>query len=91
MLGAMHNDSDGPTAKAEAAGRAAGKRGEVARARFHVAAQRGAALAAGGRPNETEAARMVAEFHARGGRVTVCPTAEDAPPPGARSDRGETR
>ena len=87
----MQDNSDGQTAKAEAAGRAAGKRAEVARARFHVAAQKGAALAAGGRPNETEAARMVAEFHARGGRITVCPPAEDAPPSGAGSDRGETR
>ena len=87
----MQDDSDGQTAKAEAAGRAAGKRAEVARARFHVAAQKGAALAAGGRPNETEAARMVAEFHARGGRVTVCPPAEDASPSGAGSDRGEAR
>ncbi len=87
----MQNDSDGQTAKAEAGDQAAAKRAGVARARFHVAAQKGAALAAGGRPNETEAARMVAEFHARGGRVTVCPPAEDAPPPGAGSDRGETR
>ena len=60
------------------------------RARFHVAAQKGAALAAGGRPSEAEASRMVAEFHAKGGRITVCPPAEEAPP-GAEDDRGETR
>ena len=73
----------------EATGQPAAKRAEVARARFHIAAQKGAALAAGGRPSEAEAARMVSEFHARGGRITVCPPADDAPPGGA-SDRGET-
>ena len=62
----------------------------MARARFHVGAKKGAALAAGGMPSEAEAARMVAEFHARSGRVTVCPPAEAAPP-GAEDDRGETR
>ncbi len=76
----MQNDSDGQTDEAEAAGRPTAKRAEVARARFHVAAQKGAALAAGGRPSEAEAARMVSEFHARGGRITVCPPAEAAPP-----------
>ncbi len=85
----MQNDSDGRTAAAGTAGRAAAKRAEVGRARFRVAAQKDAALAAGGRPNETDAARMVAEFHARGGRVTVCPPAEDATP-GTGSDGGGT-
>ena len=86
----MQNDSDGRTTKAGATGHAAAKRAEVGRARFHVAAQKEAALAAGGSPSEAEAARMVAEFHARGGRVTVCPMAEDAPPV-TGSDRAETR
>ncbi len=85
----MQNDSDGQAAKAGATGHAAAKRAEVGRARFHVAAQKGAALAAGGKPNETEASRMVSEFHARGGRITVCPPAEDAPP-GGGSDSGGT-
>ena len=85
----MQDDNDGRTAEAGATGHAAAKRAEVARARFHVAAQRNTALAAGGSPSEDEASRMVAEFHARGGRITVCPPAEDAPPGGA-SDRGET-
>ncbi len=85
----MQNDNDGRPAAAGATGRAAAKRAEAARARFHVAAQKDAALAAGGRPSEAEASRMVAEFHARGGRITVCPPAEDAPPV-TRSDRGET-
>ena len=85
----MQNDSDGQTTMTEATGQPAAKRAEVARARFHIAAQKDAALAAGGRPSEAEAARMVSEFHARGGRITVCPPAEDAPP-GSGSDRGET-
>ncbi len=33
---------------------------------------------------------MVAEFHARGGRITVCPPAEAAPP-GIEGGGGETR
>ena len=87
----MQNGSDEQTAKAGATGDPAAKRAGVARARFHVAAQKEAALAAGGSPSEAEASRMVAEFHARGGRVTVCPPAEDAPPHGAGSGRGEAR
>ncbi len=86
----MQNDSDGRTAAAGATDHAAAKRAEVTRARFHVAAQKEAALAAGGTPSEAEAARMVSEFHARGGRVTVCPPADEAPS-GTGSDRGETR
>jgi hypothetical protein len=85
----MQNDSDGRTAEAGATGHAAAKRAEVGRARFHVAAQKDAALAAGGKPNEADAARMVSEFHARGGRVTVCPPAEGAPP-GGGSGGGRT-
>ena len=72
-----------------AAGRPAAKRAEVARSRFHVAARKGVALAAGGVPSEAEASRMVAEFLARGGRITACAPAEDAPP-GGEGDRGET-
>jgi len=86
----MHNDSNGQSSKAEATGKAAAKRAEVARARFHVAAQKEAALAAGGNPSEAEASRMVSEFHARGGRITVCPTADEAPS-GPGSGRAETR
>ena len=76
----MQDDSDEQPVEAGATAGRAAKRAEVGRARFHVAAQKGAALAAGGAPSEAEAARMVAEFHARGGRITVCPPAEEAPP-----------
>ena len=86
----MQNDSDEQGAEAGVAAGPAAKRAEVARARFHVAAQKDAALAAGGSPSEAEAARMVAEFHARGGRITVCPPADEAPP-GGGSDGGEPR
>ena len=86
----MQNDSDGRTAAAGATDHAAAKRAEVTRARFHVAAQREAALAAGGAPSETDAARMVSEFHARGGRITVCPPADEAAPAGG-SDRDGAR
>ena len=80
----MQDDGDEDAAEAGATGQAAAKRAEVARAevaraRVHVAAQKDAALAAGGTPSEAEAARMVAEFHAKGGRVTVCPPAEETP------------
>ncbi len=86
----MPNDNDEQVAKAETTGRAAAKRAEVARARFRVAAQKDAALAAGGSPSEAEAERMISEFYAKGGRVTVCPPADEAPS-GTGSDRGETR
>ena len=86
----MQNDSDGRTAEAGATGHAAAKRAEAGRARFHVAAQKDAALAAGGSPSEAEAERMISEFYAKGGRVTVCPPADEAPS-GTGSDRGETR
>ena len=86
----MQNDSDQQDTDAEAAARPAAKRAEAARTRFRVAAQRSAALAAGGTPNEAEASRMLSEFHARGGRVTVRPPSEDVPP-GTGNDGGETR
>ena len=82
----MPNDNDEQVTEAGTAGQAAAKRAEVGRARFHVAAQKNAALAAGGRPSDAEASRMVSEFLAKGGRITACAAAEDAP-----SDRGETR
>ncbi len=86
----MPNDNDERVAKAETTGKAAAKRAEVARARFHVAAQKDAALAAGGSPSEAEAERMISEFYAKGGRVTVCPPADEAPS-GTGRDCGETR
>ena len=86
----MQDDKDETTAEAGATAGPAAKRAEAGRARLYVAAQREAALAAGGAPSEAEASRMVSEFHARGGRVTVCPPADEAAPAGG-SDRDETR
>jgi len=42
-----------------------------------IAAQAARARAAGGQPSDDEAARLVAEFHARGGQVTVCPPVDE--------------
>ncbi|WP_137181755.1 hypothetical protein [Roseomonas sp. AR75] len=71
-------------------------RAEAYRERFRqsqaIAAQVARARAAGGQPSESEAARLVAEFHARGGKVTVCPQPEETPPTdsgrGGRNGRG---
>jgi hypothetical protein len=77
----MHNDdtSAAPEASDTDAGEAA--RTDASRQRFHRArAFVARAPAAGGKPpGDAEAARLVAEFHARGGRTTMCPPAEDAP------------
>ncbi|WP_372620000.1 hypothetical protein [Falsiroseomonas sp.] len=63
---------------------AAPTRADIYRERFRqaqtIAAQIARARAAGGLPSEDEAARLVAEFHARGGQVTVCPQPEEAAP-----------
>jgi hypothetical protein len=70
-------------AKAEA-GSAADTRAAAMRERFRqsqlIAAQVARARAAGGLPSQSEAERLVAEFHARGGQVTVCPPAKETPP-----------
>jgi hypothetical protein len=47
------------------------------REKFRVIQQRARSQAAGGKPTEDEAARMVAEFYARGGRATVIPPVDD--------------
>jgi hypothetical protein len=61
----------------------AATRAEMYRERFRrskaIAAQAARVRAAGGTPSDDEAARLVAEYQARGGRVTVCPLAEDEP------------
>jgi hypothetical protein len=43
-----------------------------------IAAQRARIEATGDKPSEDEAARMVSEFHARGGQVTLCPPPDDS-------------
>ncbi len=92
----MRDDSPDHAPEAETAGaaQAAARRTGGFRERFRraqvVAAQVARSRAAGGRPSEAEVARLVSEFHARGGRVTVCPPAEDASP-GAEGGRGKRR
>jgi hypothetical protein len=88
-----HSDSEQEpsTAVAEDAPQAAPTRADVYRERFQrgqtIAAQVARARAAGGRPSDDEAARLIAEFHARGGQVTVCPQADDGSP----DDQGRSR
>jgi len=53
------------------------RRAEMQRTRFRVAEQRARSEQAGGKPSEDEAARMLAEFYARGGQVTVVPPADE--------------
>jgi hypothetical protein len=69
---------------------AAAARSEAYRERFRqsqiIAAQVARARTAGGQPSEDEAARLVAEFHARGRQVTVCPPPDTAP--AGEQDRG---
>jgi hypothetical protein len=91
----MKRDLDPKTATAKPgdAEQAASNRAELYRERFRqaqaIAAQVARARGAGGTPSDAEAARLVAEFHARGGRVTVCPEAEpETPPDGGRAGRG---
>ncbi len=50
-----------------------------------VAAQVARSRAAGGAPNDAEAARLVEEFHAKGGSVTVCPPGD--PPSDNKPER----
>ena len=57
---------------------AGARRAEMQRTRYRIAEQRARSEQAGGKPSEDEAARMVAEFYAKGGQVTVVPPAEES-------------
>jgi hypothetical protein len=72
-------DNDSPAESPAATTRAEAQRERFRRSQI-IAAQAARARAAGGKPSADEAARLVAEFHAQGGQVTVCPTAEEEPP-----------
>ena len=87
----MRDDSPdhAPEAETGGAAQAAARRTDGFRERFRRA-QVARSRAAVGRPSGAEVARLVSEFHAGGGRVTVCPPAEDAPP-GAEGGRGKRR
>jgi diacylglycerol kinase family enzyme len=77
----MHDDISDQVTKVEAKAQSGLDRAERYRERFRlsqtIAAQRARIEATGGKPDEDEAARMVSEFHARGGQVTICPPADD--------------
>ena len=77
----MHDDSSGQTTETDGKAQSGLRRAERLRERIRlsqtIAAQRARIEATGGRPSEDEAARMVSDFHARGGQVTVCPPPED--------------
>jgi hypothetical protein len=77
----MQDDKpDVPSAADTRAASASTARAERIRERLRqaqiIAAQAARARTAGGQPSDDEAARLVADFHARGGQVTVCPTGD---------------
>ena len=80
----MHDDMSGQAIEADGNGKAqsgldrAGRLRERIRLSQTIAAQRARIEATGGKPSEHEAARMVSEFHARGGQVTICPPPDDS-------------
>ena len=78
----MHDDISGQTTETEAKVHSGLDRADRFRERIRlsqtIAAQRARIEATGGKPSEEEAARMVSEFHARGGQVTVCPPPDDS-------------
>ena len=78
---------DASAVATDAKAQAAAERAQRYRERF-AATQAARSRAAVGRPSEAEAARLVADFHARGGRVTVCPPAEEPQPDQPRTQRG---
>ena len=78
----MHDDVSGQTTEPEAKVHSGLDRADRVRERIRlsqtIAAQRARIDATGGKPSEEEAARMVSEFHARGGQVTICPPPDDS-------------
>lgn len=76
----MQDDMNDESGKFEAAAQQGLDRAERYRERMRraqmIAAKKARMEASGGRPGEEEAARMVAEFHARGGQITPCPPAD---------------
>ena len=79
----MHDDMSDQAIETDGNGKAqsgldrAGRLRERIRLSQTIAAQRARIEATGGKPSEGEAARMVSEFHARGGQVTICPPPDD--------------
>ena len=80
----MHDDMSEQAIETDGNGKAqsgldrAGRLRERIRLSQTIAAQRARIEASGGKPSEDEAARMISEFHARGGQVTLCPPPDDS-------------
>ena len=79
----MHDDISGQTTTTKTKAQIGLDRAERLRDRIRlsqtITAHRARIEAAGGKPSEAETARMISEFHARGGQVTICPPADDTP------------
>ena len=77
----MHDDSSDQATDTEGQSQNGLDRAERLRKRIRlsqtIAAQRARIEATGGKPSEDEAARMVSEFHARGGQVNICLPPDD--------------
>jgi hypothetical protein len=69
-----------PIAEAGATPSPTTARAERQRERLRIQDQIGRSQAAGGKPSEDAALRMIADFYARGGRATACPPADDEAP-----------
>jgi diacylglycerol kinase family enzyme len=90
----MHDDISDQATETETKARGGLDRADRIRERIRlsqtIAAQRARIEATGGKPSEDEAARMVSEFHARGGQVTICPPPDDSVTDG-EPDHGKRR
>ncbi|MBK1659154.1 hypothetical protein CKO45_13010 [Paracraurococcus ruber] len=84
VRGLMSNDT--PDQAPPSTTRSEGLRERLRRAQA-IAADSARARAAGGPPSDEEAARLVAAFHARGGKVTVLP-AVVSERPDAKGEKG---
>ena len=92
----MHDDMNDQAIETDGNGKAQSGLDRASRLRERIrlsqtiAAQRARIEATGGKPSEDEAARMVSEFHARGGQVIVCPPPDDSVTDG-EPDHGKRR
>jgi hypothetical protein len=77
----MDDGTSSSNALAEAQAQAQLSRAERYRERFRstqiIAAQKAPMATMGRNPDEGETVRLVAEFHARGGQVTMCAAADE--------------
>lgn len=90
----MQDDISDQTIPTEAKAQSGLDRAERLRDRIrlsqNITAHRARIEATGGKPGEDETARMISEFLARGGQVTICPPADDTPA-NSELDQGKRR